>query len=307
VEPMKFTALFKELTFPLTLATDELPLYMKLLRERCEQAESAPRPNVPNDQRMLRSPDGLYSREESMFLRILQKYQPETLVHEDVNSVLCSLLTKFGLHNKLDFDSFRFCVGILDRQAQKKDVSFVRQAAEAYNCYREQLIWIREVSERWGQLDQLQFIPRDENRCPYELPEEALSLIKELPIVVRPSEIVLDVHERIAWSQRARLQPNRQPGDRLRASHKTLGVPSVEDAVSPLSRAFLIMLYVTEAAFRTGPTSSSIAGHCWNPLGAQPPTATRSKGYLRLSIGQLCNSRKAALRLQRRRSLPQCR
>ncbi|TFY61483.1 hypothetical protein EVG20_g7038 [Dentipellis fragilis] len=194
---------------------------------------------VPNTAGTLVGANELYARSVSIFAAAFET-RSESFVHHTYGG-LERMLSVFGLHATLDFESFVICARAIDGDIDDPihGITCMRRATQLFALYQSHALAL-EVggnNSHWRRLDDLRFIPRNQTRCPSALLvlpdfDPAQYGLKHISDLVSPSQIVRPDLESVAWSQRG-LFPA-APDQRLLLADLQLGVPSVSEVIDHL-------------------------------------------------------------------------
>lgn len=239
----------ERLELPRELSTSELPSYRRflelwlplLLGERTEAPMAV---HIPNCNRLICLSDTLYAR-DPLFEVAFGTHSP-LLIHQDYMP-LKTFLYRHGLktERQLDIDMFLQCANAFEESQTDDNATTDRIArAEAlYRAYEFSLpmsVTTPEESQRWSELDDLNFIPRNVSRRRLLRSQNESVLGMEIPpnvsalsMIVSPVDLVRADFEAVAWSQRAMFA--RQPDPRVLMAYPSLGLPSCMEVVSQLS------------------------------------------------------------------------
>ncbi|KAJ7685634.1 hypothetical protein DFH06DRAFT_1075187 [Mycena polygramma] len=189
---------------------------------------------VPDGNLQLRPVSELYDHSVGLFAAALQSLERTHFLHPDFRHMHGHLRTK-GLHFQVDWQSFYLCADTIDDDLRIRgmtETEIMPRAEVVYDFYNLSLPRIVMINApRWGQLNGLRFIPRDEIRSPSSS-YFTDSYCDPLPRIVAPSQILRRKDERIAWTQRALCQE--EPTGGLLALNESLGIPTVVEVVRHL-------------------------------------------------------------------------
>ncbi|KAF8205699.1 hypothetical protein K438DRAFT_1818327 [Mycena galopus ATCC 62051] len=180
---------------------------------------------VPDGNRRLRQVDSLYDHSVELFAVALQSLERSLFLHPDFRHMHPELRAK-GLCSEVDWAAFFLCAQTVDGDLT------TRHLPSPTSCPGPKLSTTSFTRASQDlQLDGLRFIPRQESRSPSSL-FPADSYCEHLPQIVRPSQILLQKHEKIAWSQRALCQE--EPTAALSALNVSFGTPTAAEVVKHL-------------------------------------------------------------------------
>ncbi|KAF8205680.1 hypothetical protein K438DRAFT_1964095 [Mycena galopus ATCC 62051] len=249
--PPKIAAMTSErlaelLVFPDILDFSDVDRYSTLLTGFLNIGGTGMIP-VPDGNRRLRQVDSLYDHSVELFAVALQSLERSLFLHPDFRHMHPELRAK-GLHFEVDWAAFLLCAQTVDGDLTTRylpESEIVPRAEVVYHFYHSSLPrLVMQNTDKWRQLDGLRFIPREESRSPSSsFPAD--SYCEHLPQIVCPSQILLQKHEKIAWSQRALCQE--EPTGVLSVLNKSMGIPTVAEVV-----AHLVILTQTVAVEHPG-------------------------------------------------------
>ncbi|KAJ7161471.1 hypothetical protein C8R43DRAFT_336009 [Mycena crocata] len=222
------------LFFPDALSVTNVNGYSNLLAAFLELGGAGSIP-VPDGNLQFRQVDELYDHSVDLFSAALQSCARTHFLHPNFRHLNEQLRSK-DLHFEIDWDAFLLCARTVNadltiRQLPESDI--LTRAEVVYEVYGLRLpnIIMTNVT-KWGQLNHLRFIPRNESRSTSSSYETG-SYCEDLPEILAPSQLLLSQYERIAWSQRALFRE--EPTMNLVALNKSLGVPTAKEVVEHLA------------------------------------------------------------------------
>lgn len=188
---------------------------------------------VPNEIWALTPVERLFERHD-LFQEAFRA-TPERLLSRDFQDI-AELLGKYGLKRRrwLDLPMFKECAKAFNEDEDDEDSK--RSRCEIlYQYFNEMAIELPRDFDRFQELDQLKFIPRDSTiRTGYD----GIDLTRYMRGgVLSPSEIVIAGYEAICWSQRGRVDP--QPHSELCFTYGGLGKPTGKEVVRIIPSSFL--------------------------------------------------------------------
>ena len=135
----------------------------------------------------------------------------------------------------LDMGMFKVCARSLDAH----DPLVLSRSKAVFHAFNRLLPSHVNQPDSWREVDDIPFVPRRmdamrklggevDNKPGLELPPE----VTRLDIIVRPSEVVKEKYEAVAWSQRACFEV--QPDERVCTEYPDLGRPTPSEVVRPL-------------------------------------------------------------------------
>jgi sacsin len=144
-----------------------------------------------------------------------------------------SLVSK-KLNVQVNWNSFFLCANAVDDDLRIHGLpeDEVMERAEVvyefYNSHVPNLVMTN--TNRWTELSGLRFIPRNEARSTSaSYSTETYCSNGSLPLILSPSQLLLQEHEQVAWSQRALFRE--QPNQNLVRLNSSLGVPTADEVV----------------------------------------------------------------------------
>ena len=187
---------------------------------------------VPNQNLVFVNASTLYAHAVQLFRQALIN-RPSYFPHDGLRFLEPNLV-RMGLHNSIDFDSFKLCAQTVAEDLLMHPAGSEARARAVFDYYNGEL-WLRIGSDtsKWQELDGISFVPRSTIRRNYS--ESSPSFIPlqwtaSLPDIVSPSQLLRPDCESVAWTQRG-LFPV-VPSPNLLLAHPTLGVPSANEVVS---------------------------------------------------------------------------
>ncbi|KAG6900014.1 hypothetical protein C0993_004197 [Termitomyces sp. T159_Od127] len=243
-EVLSFAVFFGSLNLPRVLSENDVIPYKELLAmflDNSQNFQSFETLRVPNANLVLRHPRDLYAHDR-LFISAFEG-SPEFILTEFMD--MEPRLFTFGMKREadLDVDVFTACASALANASSISDVNPER-ARIVFEAYCE-VLPVRIYSYQrylWNNLDGIRFISRDPSRRKSAVPIGLNPAIyaKPLPVIVSPSELMLQEFEPIVWTQRAHfLHP---PGERIQIANPSLGHPSFYDVVEHLKTLALRIL-----------------------------------------------------------------
>ncbi|KZP24220.1 hypothetical protein FIBSPDRAFT_1042284 [Athelia psychrophila] len=173
---------------------------------------------VPDGHNMLVKVRDLYSRSQPLFRSTFETC-PDMLVHQDILD-LEPRLRRYGLHMDMTFASFLVCVSTIHNEAPDS-ARRIERAAGLYRWYSETFP-VQAEGQQWSQLNHFRFVPATASQRAAPYPSAYLNDNIRDRDLVSPQEVLLPVHEAIAWTQKALFNPS----DRLTIANQLIGVPT---------------------------------------------------------------------------------
>ncbi|KZP24217.1 hypothetical protein FIBSPDRAFT_1042281 [Athelia psychrophila] len=173
---------------------------------------------VPDGHNMLVKVRDLYSRSQPLFRSTFETF-PDKLVHQDILD-LEPRLRSYGLHMDMNFASFLVCVSTIHNEAPDS-ARRIERAAGLYRWYSETFP-VQAEEQQWSQLNHFRFVPATASQRAAPYPSAYLNDNTRDRDLVSPQEVLLPVHEAIAWTQKVLFNPS----DRLTIANQLIGVPT---------------------------------------------------------------------------------
>jgi sacsin len=223
-ETMTVQQLYGILRFDTLQAGDDENVYRVFFQQHLLHSSAVEKPLVPNTAREMVAPDTLFEH-SNFFDAAFGTTSPNFLLPS---------FNEFGRHLPLKRDDgvrinlFKQCAKALQDANDPNKIDRGRIVYQKYHTF----LPLHIISEdKWQQLDDIRFIPRDRATTrPYlgheiELPQH----IRDLPPLISPSKVVIAKYYPVAWTQRARLEVEPEP--RLAMVYPDFGRPSGEQVV----------------------------------------------------------------------------
>ncbi|KAF9815249.1 hypothetical protein IEO21_04696 [Rhodonia placenta] len=235
VKPMTVPVILLYLNDLKVLTPGDVSLYQQFLDRlflHCQsQLSDVTSIRVPNSSRAMVNSDTLYAGRTVNAFRDIFSSHSQYLIHPDFVGYE-KKLESFGLKSKLDFTTFMTCVQTWCRSG-RFDNNRRQQAAALYRWYQDLPMEIGAHQYKWSQLKNYDFIPRRQSLPRYGLTNILTHrIVKSLPNIISPSNVLRPEHEAIAWTQRGLFDV--VPHERLFLADLSLGVPTVEEVVEHL-------------------------------------------------------------------------
>ena len=229
VAPIEFTDFVHTLSVPKSIQDSEvLQAYKKLLVDNTSLFfNSGVKMMIPNTHGVLVDPGSLFAHNVPLFLDVFGE-DSDRFVHPTFREALGLILRSWGMHDCVDFTTFKICATVVDTGTTED----TDRAASLYQYYNDQL-WQNVLSREdlWEELEELRFIPRAHYRRRYRFPTfSPEDYASELPSVISPNEVLRPEFESVAWTQLA--PAHVEPSERLLLANLQFGIPAEDEVVS---------------------------------------------------------------------------
>lgn len=177
---------------------------------------------IPDGHSKLVKVRNLYGRSQPLFLSTFEIHL-DKLIHSDFLA-LEQQLARYGLNTEMNTDSFIVCAETIHSEAPNS----ARRLGRATNLYKWYSEKLSDPSQenRWAELDNFRFIPPTQSARAESY--EFRHLKFQGQDLFSPQEVLLPIHEPIAWTQRAMFKPS----IRLTSANPNIGKPTPIEVVS---------------------------------------------------------------------------
>ncbi|KAJ7681756.1 hypothetical protein B0H17DRAFT_1138188 [Mycena rosella] len=192
---------------------------------------------VPDGNLVLQPVYRLYDHSQPLFSTALSLGTSEQnlFLHPSFRDLHLQLGSK-GLMFDVNWDLFVRCANCVQNvlaAGRLSEPGVMQSVMVVFDFYNRSLSSNPAASpRRWAQLNDIPFIPHNQDRSP-SLSFDTDSYCVGLPAVVSPSQLIRQNYEQVAWSQRALFQE--EPLLILAAINPSLGVPNAHEVVNCLA------------------------------------------------------------------------